>query len=155
MDIIKREAAAQALADWATSVMSSRPPDFVIGDNYLRRWWIVPRNTLSNVYLHEFRRSDDDRALHDHPWSSTSIVIAGSYVEVTPHGRFTRNTGDVITRPATAPHRIEIPGGESVITLFITGPHEREWGFHCPQGWRHWSEFTAADDKGQVGRGCE
>ncbi len=27
---------------WARARMQ-RHPDFVIGDNYLRRWWIVPR----------------------------------------------------------------------------------------------------------------
>lgn len=142
------------LLPWATALMISRAPDFVIGDDYLRRWYIIPRNPYSNVYLHEFRHSDDDRALHDHPWSSTSIVISGSYVEITPEGSFTRKTGDVITRPATAAHRIVIPDGEQVVTLFTTGPWEREWGFHCPQGWRHWKDFTALNDSGQVGRGC-
>ncbi|WP_287865143.1 hypothetical protein [Achromobacter sp.] len=47
-----------------------RPPDFVIGDAadpYLRRGWIISRNPVFNLYLHQFLRSDDDRALHDHP----------------------------------------------------------------------------------------
>lgn len=41
-------------------------------------------------------------------------------------------------------------------TLFITGPRVREWGFHCPdRGWVHWKQFTAADDPGAIGRGCD
>jgi len=55
-----------------------RPPDFVIGppdDPYMRRWWLLPRNRVLNVYLHHVRHDDDDRALHDHPWASLSILL--------------------------------------------------------------------------------
>lgn len=139
---------------WVRAKMQ-RDPDFIIGDNYLRRWWIIPRNPFCNVYLHEILHSDDDRALHDHPWDNTSFLIAGSYIEHTPDGSLTRVAGDVISRPATAAHRLEVPAGGSAISLFVTGPIVREWGFHCPQGWRHWTEFVDQRDKGQVGRGCE
>lgn len=37
------------------------PPDFVIGDDYLRRWWVIPRNPYANVYLHEILHSDEGR----------------------------------------------------------------------------------------------
>jgi len=63
-----------------------RDPDIVIGgraDPYLLRWFMIPRNPIFNVYLHEFRRSDDDRALHDHPWINLSYLIDGEYVEHT------------------------------------------------------------------------
>lgn len=143
-----------ALQAWADGVMLARKPDFIIGDSYLLRWWIVPRNEYSNVYLHEFRRSDDDRALHDHPWASTSLIIRGRYLEHTPEGVFERVAGDVCSRPADALHRVELYPGETAVTLFFTGPKVREWGFACPQGWRHWTEFVDARDGGQVGRGC-
>ena len=61
-----------------------RPPDFIVGsetDPYLRRWHLLPRNRLFNVYLHNFCRSDDDRALHDHPWVNMSVLLSGSYME--------------------------------------------------------------------------
>lgn len=140
---------------WAKGLMASRPPDRVIGDHYLRRWWVLPRNDMANVYLHEFRRSDDDRALHDHPWASTSCILFGRYIEHTPDGAFMREAGDVVSRPAEALHRVELINDEPAISLFMTGPKVREWGFACPQGWRHWSEFVDARDSGQVGRGCE
>ena len=141
------------LAKWAETIMA-REPDFVIGDNYLRRWWVIPRNQLCSVYLHEINASDDDRAFHDHPWENTSIVLAGSYIEHTPDGVFERHAGDTVSRPADALHRLEIEPGERALTLFITGPVIREWGFACPQGWRHWKEFVDARDKGKIGRGC-
>jgi hypothetical protein len=50
----------------------------------MRRWWVIPRNKFFNIYLHHFLHSDDDRALHDHPWWNVSILLrSGSYVEHT------------------------------------------------------------------------
>lgn len=145
-----------------------RKPDFIVGteDNpYLLRWYLIPRNRFANVYLHEFRRDDDDRALHDHPWPSLSIVLSGGYYEHTPgpdgsHQRIWYGRGSVIFRRASHSHRIELartPEGDLVParTLFLTGPVVREWGFHCQQGWRHWKEFVDSRDSGKVGKGCD
>lgn len=141
---------------WAAYHME-RSPDFVIGEApapYLRRWWIIPRNTGCNTYLHEILRSDDDRALHDHPWDNTSMLIDGRYVEHTPEGSFVREAGSIVTRRATDSHRLEILPGERALSLFITGPKLREWGFHCPKGWVHWRDFTGGANGELVGAGC-
>lgn len=138
---------------WAESVMQ-RAPDFVIGDDYLRRWWITPRSEGVNVYLHDIRKSDDDRALHDHPWSNTSYLIFGSYIEHTSEGSVLRRAGDVVQRSADALHRLEVIPGERCISLFTTGPKVREWGFACEHGWVHWQDFTSAEDSSRTGRGC-
>lgn len=59
-------------------------------------------------------------------------------------------------RLATSAHRVELIGSQRVWTLFLTGPVVREWGFLCPQGWRHWKEFVQMREGGnQMGRGCE
>lgn len=134
-----------------------RKPDFIIGPHdapYLRRWWVIPRNRFFNVYLHNILQNDDDRALHDHPWVNCSILLKGRYREITPKGAFIRRRFWPYFRRAVASHRLEIIDG-GVWSLFITGPVIREWGFHCPNGWRPWREFVDARDKGQVGRGCE
>src|SRR5690606_35831081 len=71
------------LIDW---YIARRPPDFIVGGAerpYLKRWWLIPRNPIFNVYLHQFLRDDDDRALHDHPWPWCSILLDGSYIEHT------------------------------------------------------------------------
>lgn len=143
-------------------VAARRPPDVIIGgeaDPYLRRWWLIPRNPVFNVYLHHFLRSDDDRALHDHPWINLSILLAGQYDEHTirPGGinvRTRRRAGDWKLRTAKAAHRIELVDGPCW-TLFLTGPRIRAWGFHCPAGWRHWRDFTRPGASGEIGRGCE
>jgi len=36
----------------------------------------------------------------------------------------------------------------------MTGPRVREWGFHCPNGWRHWKDFVSQENKGEQGVGC-
>ena len=170
------------LAPRLLSISHARVPDVVIGGAetpYMRRWFIIPRNRWFNIYLHHFLRSDDDRALHDHPWINLSILLHGSYVEHTvaaggSRRRVHRRAGDMKLRMPSSAHRVELlPGaseffgeghpehGWSVLrlaeapcwTLFITGPNVRSWGFHCPQGWRHWRDFTSADGR-EVGRGC-
>ncbi len=143
-------------------IAASRPPDFVIGrpeQPYLRRWWVIPRNRIFNIYLHQFLRSDDDRALHDHPWLNASILLRGEYTEHTIQRgginmRKVYKAGAIKLRLAVAAHRVELHAGECW-SLFITGPAIRSWGFHCPAGWRHWREFTAPHNSGEIGRGCD
>lgn len=136
-------------------IVSSRPADFVIGESYLYRWWILPRNRWFNVYLHVIHDDDDDRALHDHPWWNVSMLLHGSYFEHLPRGRCViRRPGDVVCRRAVAAHRLELRNGPCW-SLFITGRKRRTWGFHCPRGWRPWYEFVDTNDPGRVGRGCD
>jgi hypothetical protein len=150
-----RYATLLEMQDWAKE---SRPPDFRIGPGYIDRWFITPRSEAGNVYLHRTLRSDDDRALHDHPWDNTSFIIAGGFTEVVPDRfggemRWKREPGEVIQRKATDRHRLELEPGYQSISLFMTGPKVREWGFWCGGRFVHWREFVGAD-RGTVGRGC-
>jgi hypothetical protein len=138
-----------------------RAPDFIIGGPaapYLLRWWLIPRNRLFNVYLHCFLRSDDDRALHTHPWAfNLSWLLLGNYREWTAEeadGYVDRQAGAVKFRWGAAAHRVELTDGPCW-TLFVTGPRVREWGFLCARGFVHWKAFTAPGDKGAVGKGCD
>lgn len=143
---------------WLRAIADRRAPDVVIGgpaDPYLLRWWVIPRNPVFNVYLHLFLRSDDDRALHDHPWVNLSCLLEGSYTEHTADRANVLRAGDWRFRASgKISHRIELTDGPCW-TLFVTGPRYRQWGFLCPRGWVHWKLFTASDDPGAVGRGCD
>jgi len=154
------------LVNWlledAKRVANSRPFDLGVGgtpgDHYMLRWWRIPRNDRANVYIHRFRHSDDDRALHDHPYPSCSMVLEGSYVEHTIaqggiHHRRVARAGDITFRGARAAHRIELTEGECW-SLFLTGPRVRDWGFHCPKGWVHHDDFADPNNPGLVGPGC-
>ena len=173
------------IADWIISRVTRRPPDFIIGGHenpYLRRWWLIPRNRFFNVYLHQFLRSDDDRALHDHPWANASILLRGSYLEHTiDAGGIHRKrllsagavrvrlTGKIAHRVELLPDRyvefrtvsgpmVRVDTGSPLTcwTIFITGPRYREWGFHCPeQGWIPWQRFVDERDVGATGKGCD
>src|SRR3954466_1246173 len=92
--------------------VTRREPDFIIGgedDPYIRRWWVIPRNRFFNIYLHQFLRSDDDRALHDHPWVNCSILLRGEYIEHLKDCSLVRSAGDVVFRRSGAiAHRIEL-----------------------------------------------
>lgn len=152
------------IRNWLLKIARARSPDFIIGgrDNpYLLRWFVIPRNPVFNIYLHHFLRSDDDRALHDHPWANLSVLLDGSYTEHTiaaggVNHKQVLDSGDWRFRhTGKLAHRIELTDGPCW-TLFITGPRYRNWGFHCPQaGWIQWDRFTAKDDKGAVGKGCD
>ncbi|MFT5259007.1 MAG: hypothetical protein ACI810_000745, partial [Gammaproteobacteria bacterium] len=64
-----------------------RVADQMIGQSYMKRWHLVRKPGIRNLYLHLYLGSDDDRAVHDHPWKSWSILLWGHLIEVTPNGK--------------------------------------------------------------------
>jgi hypothetical protein len=146
---------------WWQRLSQSRLPDFIVGEEpkpYLRRWWVMPRNALFNIYLHQFLRSDDDRALHDHMYFNVSFILEGMYIEHTiaqggVNYQKSYYAGNLRFRLPWTAHRIEIDS--PCWSLFITGPRIRQWGFHCPKGWRHWKEFVSDRNYGKIRKGCE
>lgn len=148
-----------SLRQWVKGWLSGGP-HFIIGDRYLLRWYVIPRNPFLNVYLHQFLHDDEDRALHDHPWWFVSVMVRGCYYELTQTNFTQRVTPSIAYRKPEHAHRVVLQKDVDnkpipCWTLVITGRVVRDWGFHCPQGWRHWKEFTAQDNYGQVGRGCD
>ena len=145
---------APARVRWLPRLLSGNPHQ-IIGDPdapYLRRWYLLPPNRHLNIYLHHFRSSDDDRALHDHPWAFASILIAGAYLEITDSASTLRTPGSIARRRADHRHRIQLvtkPDGteRGCWTLLITGPHRRQWGFWCGRRFVPWQQFGP--------RGCD
>ncbi len=130
-------------ADGVGRFLSVRNITGIDGGDYLIRRYLVPRNRLLNIYLHQFLGSDDDRALHDHPWSSVSVVLSGELIEHLPGGiQRTIRRGQMTFRNPTYLHRIELPANKTAWTLFITGPVVRKWGFICPGGWVAWDRYN-------------
>lgn len=141
-------------------------PDVVVGRQggvpYLNRWYLIPRNPYCNAYLHQFLLPDIDEAPHDHPWRSLSFCLDGEHRELygEPENMKERTirTGDVTYRGLKHIHRVllnedkgEHAAHEYVIamTLFITGPIKRPWGFWCDnERWVSWQDFLGADNYG-------
>lgn len=145
-------------------------PDLQIGEKYLRRFYLIPRNHWFNIYLHKFVGDDDDRALHDHPWNSVSMLLKGSLKEYTEADdpKYVGQEGSgghmpkrfaLYYRAATFRHRLELLQENPFVenpawTLFVTGPTIREWGFWCRKGFVHWRDFTSGTKGNKVGVGC-
>lgn len=116
------------------------------GKLYLHRF-VIARNRFFSIYLH-FTYEDDYPVLHDHPWDNISIVLSGGYYETVPAPitstanlyRRTkrihwRGPGSIIKRSAEQAHSLSLPrNGRRAISLFITGPRRRTWGFHTKLG---------------------
>lgn len=147
-----------------------RGPDFEIGGHenpYMRRWYVIPRNRIFCIYLHNMLKNDDDRALHDHPGANVSLILRGGYKEITfqqtPISGFPlpplidriRKPGRIVFRFAKTAHRLELLSGPSW-SLFIVLPKFRDWGFWCGPlaRWVPWQQFTAGPGGELIGRGC-
>jgi hypothetical protein len=91
------------------------------------------RRTLLNlkwfsVRVHEWIRSDDARYFHDHPWSFLTLVLRGSYVDVSSAGRDKLRTGSIRFRRAEHRHYVEVPPGRSTYP-FIDLSSNSQLGF--------------------------
>lgn len=156
-EVARLDEIAKATKWWEIFAFKNKPLIHIGGEQnpYMIRWAIVDgRGKGNNVYLHKFLRDDDDRALHDHPWASTSILLSGSLLEIdrdNPDGKLIE-AGQIRTRAADYLHRLKVV--EPGYTLFITGPKVREWGFACAEGWRHWTRFSGGEAGEVVGQGC-
>lgn len=132
---------------WLRKLLRREPHQLIYnrhGELYLRRWYVIPRNALLNVYVHQFIHSDDDRAPHDHPWWFVSWVLKGHYFEHTDTGVIRRERWSWAFRRAVHRHRVELPSESAwnfdrdewqevpAWTLLITGRRVRQWGFWCP-----------------------
>ena len=146
-----------------------RKPDLIIGprDNPQTLRWQLFKFRGWQLCLHKWLRSDDDRALHDHSGDSISIILTRGYWDVieewcdgTPddypvseqwHYRGDGEWSRELTvwryplipvfRKAEAPHRVILPTSAPVWSLWFRWPPRREWGFHCPKGWKHWRDY--------------
>ena len=138
-------------AGWRHRLFSGQPHQ-IIGSGertYLRRWFLIPANRWCNIYWHRFEGSDEP-VPHDHPWPFASIVLYGSYIEVSSDGRRKRRVpGRLAVRRATYRHYIVLEDDDGTqrpcTTLVITGPHRRDWGFWCAEDrFIPWQEFDAS-----------
>jgi hypothetical protein len=115
--------------------------DRVNNEPYLERYYLFlkERNKFPfNVFLHKFLKGDPDD-VHDHPWPYVTLILKGGYWEWIPkintlgqkwgEYRVWRGPGHFRMCEPTDYHRIELEPSVTAWTLFMPGPHKREWGF--------------------------
>ncbi len=107
-----------------------RAPDLeIVG--YLHRWFLVPQNSSTRIYLHHILKPDIP-ILHDHPWSFQSTVLNGGYTEQRADGsQMTYGLGETHKLLANDSHYI-CDVAPDTWTLVVTGPYEHTWYFYPP-----------------------
>lgn len=128
------------------------------GSLYMER---KPLTRFRWLRLHITYRSDIDIHLHDHPWWNISWVIRNGYIERVPdsqdqHPTFDqagmahdelRKPGAVVFRRATDRHRLLLKLDTTAmaemasVSVFVTGPWRRKWGFYTESGWVYWKDY--------------
>lgn len=93
---------------------------------YAYRW--VFNLGLFSFRVHHFLRSDDKRYFHDHAWWFVTMVLKGSYTDVSPAGEDRMTAGSIRYRAARHKHYVKVEDG-GCWTILLTGPMMRKWGF--------------------------
>jgi hypothetical protein len=132
----------------------------ISGVLYMRRWRFMP-DWLPGFRVHNILQSDDDRALHDHPFSFLTIILKGGYYEHLADGtKKWHGRGAILWRPAETLHRIELKTisqftvydtqGKRIKThrtllpawtFVLRSRYFRQWGFQTEAGWVHHKDF--------------
>lgn len=120
---------------------------------YLHRWYVFKTKRIT-LFVHKFVRSDEDRALHDHPWAFLVIPIWRGYTEHSDRLVRYERAGDARRFPVinrVLPflgtryrdffyrHRVELKRdarGEPLPawSIFFHFTRRREWGYWLPSG---------------------
>ena len=140
----------------------------VIGTNYLRRYRLLPLIEWkkddevkqfyfpANIFLHKFTSSDIDRALHDHPWPSVSILLSGELWEI--YESEIEGLGEIarfvkpfrfIFRKATHKHRL-ILKSDVAWTIFAVGFKQRSWGFWPDGKFVPWRKYLGLSEDATI-----
>lgn len=130
------------------------------GQPYLTRYYLTGKPTQKlgerpGLRIHHFHASDQDRELHNHPWSGVSLVLKGGYIEERREPREyikvpVKDEGGTmyeVVEVYFTTHKLCLPGAVNVLrkdtfhratlidhvkgcwTLFYTGRRNQSWGF--------------------------
>lgn len=108
---------------------------------YLYRWYVIRTEPFA-LFVHRFVRSDEDRALHDHPWNFIVIPIWRGYREHNVKGvRRVLPILGIRYRRARYRHKVELIDGKPAWSLFIRFRYRRVWGFWPKEGFKNWRQW--------------
>lgn len=130
-------------------IIGNRPAS---GSVMMKRRRLI-QTPLFGIYLHTHEREDTYRALHDHPWNFTTLILRGYYTE-----KHYRPKSEVLdeaeyrTWRRFSIHHMNANKDAHVITevepktisLLLAGRKRREWGFYTPKGWTPWTDYREA-----------
>lgn len=154
-------------------------PYFHIGSNadglYMERDWLIEKSdSAPAARIHKIRRSDLDRAAHNHPWRNFSVLLDGLYYELMPsqdgvedlsllpsHLKtglsniepltvHIRRPGDVICRDFDVRHKIVVDPSHLPTSLFVTDVKRQEWGFFTESGFVHHEHYLFGENSTDI-----
>ena len=117
---------------------------------YLERYYIFLKDRVSfpfNIFIHNFKKGDDETDLHDHPWGYFTLILSGGYweyfyddipllingeqdlYEYKKIQKKWRGQGFWQIKNNNYSHRIELADDKHCITLFIPFKKMKDWGF--------------------------
>jgi len=123
------------------------------GNREQRRWQRLT-SWLPCIYLHRFVASDDEEELHSHPWTATSIILAGGYREF-------RVEDPMLIKPVRIQAKTVLPWQanrlnpetyhrvllleEDCWSVILLGKKVQSWGFWSPATgeFLHWKAHLA------------
>lgn len=111
---------------------------------YCYRW--VLNLGLFAIRLHHWVGSDDERALHNHPYWFITFVIKGAYEDVTESGSELLKAFTIRFRKASHTHTVRLKT-KDCWTLLISGPPIHQWGFFTKN--RFWKSASYFDKFGK------
>lgn len=114
------------------------------GDIYVRRWYF--ETPWGSIRLHHWLHSDDDRAMHDHVWAFTTLILSGGYTDVSSSGQEYLARGQMARRLPSHKHTVVVDP-EGCWSLLITGPKVRGWGFWRKGKWVKANKYFLEEGK--------
>ncbi len=110
--------------------------EIILGEHgpYLSRYTVRELESGIRLYLHHFHRSDADDDLHNHPWSRSSTILAGSYTEERLHpdraSARAPTSGDSVDLMPNTFHRVDLlDPAAGVLDALRTSRRVQSWGF--------------------------
>lgn len=129
------------------------------GTPFLYRYHIFKwGNDGPGLCFHRFVLSDPERGFHSHPWDhSVSFILCGGYQERILKNNTTANNYFTVDRPrwtfnylsGKIYHRVMVPEGKDVWTLFVFGPRRKTWEMIYLEGKSIPMSTTVSDKDGK------
>lgn len=119
------------------------------GDVHFKRWEIL-KTRWGSIWLHAIYKADIDKHLHNHPWHFISIILKGSYKEITQKGISFQRPGKINIRNGENYHKILEVESKVVYTLFFATEPKRLWGYDVDGKFLDHETYRELKNKGEL-----
>jgi hypothetical protein len=119
------------------------------GELHFKRWEIL-KTRWGSIWLHAIYKADTDKHLHNHPWDFKSIVLKGSYKELTQTGVYLQTPGHINIRNGEDYHKILELLSPVVYTLFFVTKPKRQWGYKVMGKFVDHETYRELKNKGEL-----